>query len=94
MNRRAVSVLLFVCVASGAGPAHAYSADTLTRAVMNEAEGEPYESKLAHAFLFLNRARAGMALGSSGLNSRNVRERLARANAGAWRDARRAATVI
>jgi len=97
MGRPAVlAVLVFACVASGAVPAHARAraqtpdADTITRAVMNEAEGENYQSKLAHAFLFLNRARRGMALGSSGLDSPKVRARLARANAGAWRDARRA----
>ena len=91
MGRPAVlAVLVFACVASGAVPAHAYNADTLARAVMNEAEGEPYHSKLAHAFLFWNRTRQGMALGSSGLDSPKVRARLARANAGAWNDARRA----
>ncbi len=83
-------IFVLVCVASGCGPAHAHASDILARAVMNEAESEPYSSKLAHAFLFVNRARAGMALGSSGLDSPKVRARLARANAGAWRDARRA----
>lgn len=64
--------------------------EQIVRAVMNEAEGETYESKLAHAFMFLNRTRAGMNLGSSGLLSARVRSRLARAGDRAWSDARRA----
>lgn len=51
---------------------------TLARAVLNEAEGEPYASKVAHAFLFRNRLRAGLPLGSACLNSRKVQARLKR----------------
>lgn len=88
--RAVLFALVLVCVASGCGPAHAHASDILARAVMNEAEGEPYSSKLAHAFLFVNRARAGMTLGSSGLDSPKVRARLSRADAHTWADARRA----
>jgi len=63
----------------------------LVRAVMNEAEGEPYVSKLAHAYVFVNRRRAGMTWGSSGLDSDSVRARLARAPRRAWDEAGRAA---
>lgn len=73
--------------------AHAFDNGTMVRAVLNEAEGEPYSSKLAHAHLFLNRARAGLALGSSGINSAKVRARLARVPAHIRRDAERAVEV-
>jgi hypothetical protein len=95
MIRRAVLVLL--CIASGCRPAPALAgapgAEVLTRAVMNEAEGEPYQSKLAHAFLFVNRARAGLSIGSSGLDSKKVRARLQRASVANWTDAKMAVQV-
>lgn len=90
MIRRAVLILL--CLAS-ALPAYAGGVDVLTRAVMNEAEGESYESKLAHAFLFLNRTRAGMSIGSSGLSSQKVDRRLRRASVASWTDAKMAVQV-
>lgn len=91
MIRRAVVLVLVVCAPL---PAHALQdQDRLVRAVMNEAEGEPYQSKLAHAFLFINRRRAGLPLGSSGLDSEKVRARLRRADVSSWTDAKMAVQV-
>lgn len=59
----------------------------IIRAVMNEAEGEDYISKLMHACVFRNRLRAGLSLGSSGLDSLKVKKRLARASAVDWQNA-------
>jgi hypothetical protein len=95
MNVRRAGVVLVLTFTLGA-PATARAGDVqdlLTRAVMNEAEGESYQSKLAHAFLFVNRRRAGLPLGSSGLDSEKVRARLRRADVGAWTDAKMAVQV-
>lgn len=90
--RAVLFALVLVCVASGSVPAHARAPEfrEINMAVMNEAEGEPFESKLAHAYMFFNRARAGMSLGSSNLYSTKVVLRLARASESAWADSTRA----
>lgn len=88
IRRSALLALVLVCE-----QAHAREyvpPATIICAVMNEAEGESYTSKLAHAFLFVNRVHAGMKLGSSGLDSRKVRARLARASVDNWTEARMA----
>lgn len=68
--------------------------ELLTRAVMNEAGGENFESKQAHAFMFVNRFACGMRAGSSGLYTKKVCDRLDASPEKSWDEARHAVASI
>lgn len=73
----------------------AYSADeTLVRAVMNEASNQGPRGMAAHAWMFQNRLKKGMNLGSSGLYSAKVSRRLAKEPKWAWEAARKAVNDV